>query len=264
MDISVLTISEIRRLAEQRTVDGQLIKALLADARVAVRQLGGRLSRRLYEQKREDERLAGLWRYEKELYAQGFVLLAGVDEAGRGPLAGPVVAAAVILPAGVSLPGLNDSKKLSPGKRETLAWQIKKASLAWSVGLATVGEIERINIHRASLLAMRRAVTGLALVPRCLLVDGRHAIDIDLPQRPLVGGDGLSASIAAASILAKMTRDHLMQALDRLYPLYGFAVHKGYPTPDHLQALDRFGPCTLHRTGFKPVQGWLQAHGRDA
>ncbi|OAT79510.1 ribonuclease HII [Desulfotomaculum copahuensis] len=263
MDLSALTVSEIKHLADQRVADGRLAGALLADARVAVRQIGGRLCRRLNEQQRENERLTGLWCHEKELYAQGFVLPAGVDEAGRGPLAGPVVAAAVILPAGVSLPGLNDSKKLSAGKREALAWQIKKMSLAWSVGLATVAEIERINIHRASLLAMWRAVNGLAPSPQFLLVDGRHAIDIDLPQRPLVGGDGLSASIAAASILAKMTRDHLMQALDRLYPPYGFAVHKGYPTPEHLQALDRFGPCALHRAGFKPVRAWLEAHGQD-
>jgi len=201
---------------------------------------------------------AGLLHFDDQLRHRGVALLAGVDEAGRGPLAGPVVAAAVILPAGLLLPGLNDSKKITAVKREALARQIKKIALAWAVGVSTVGEIERMNIHRASLLAMQRAVSGLEPAPEFLLIDGRHKIDLALPQQPLVGGDGVSASIAAASIIAKVTRDHLMQICDLLFPQYGFAAHKGYPTPAHLHALSVYGPCPLHRAGFRPVREWLE------
>ncbi len=194
-----------------------------------------------------------LYRYEEELFRQGVSLVAGVDEAGRGPLAGPVVAAAVILPGRVHLPGLNDSKKVSPNRREELALRIKQIALDWAIGISTVNEIELLNIHFASLLAMRRAVQGLSLLPQYLLVDGRFPLELALPQRALVGGDGLSASIAAASILAKVTRDQLMQVCHHLYPQYGFDRHKGYPTSAHRQALSRWGPCPLHRSGFRGV-----------
>lgn len=194
------------------------------------------------------------FRYEEELYARGYSLVAGVDEAGRGPLAGPVVAAAVILPGRVFLPGLNDSKKVSPERREDLAHRIKQVALDWAIGISTVNEIELLNIHFASLLAMRRAVQGLSVVPQFLLVDGRFPLNLSLPQRALVGGDASSASIAAASILAKVTRDQLMQVCHHLYPQYGFDRHKGYPTSAHRQALARWGPCPLHRAGFRGVQ----------
>lgn len=211
----------------------------------------------------DQEHPAGLLRYDNELRLQGFTLIAGVDEAGRGPLAGPVVAAAVILPDGVRLPGLNDSKKLSAAKRETLAVQIKKTALAWAVGLATVSEIERENIHRASLWAMKRAVRGLEIVPHYLLVDGRALIpDLPVSQRALAGGDGLSAAVAAASILAKVTRDHLMRTYHHVYPEYGFDRHKGYPTAAHLEKLSAFGPCPIHRAGFRPVKELSEAGGR--
>jgi len=211
------------------------------------------------------ERLAGLLKYESELREQGYALIAGVDESGRGPLAGPVVAAAVILPGRVELYGLDDSKKLSAAKRETLALQIKKSALAWAVNLTTVSEIEWVNIHWASLLAMKRAVFNLDRVPQYLLVDGRtHIPDLQLPQEALVGGDGESASVAAASILAKVTRDHLMQVYHHIYPEYGFDSHKGYPTAVHLEKLSYFGPCPIHRSGFLPVRKLLSAKpGRD-
>ncbi|MDQ0287583.1 ribonuclease HII [Desulfofundulus luciae] len=198
--------------------------------------------------------LESWYRYEEELLDQGYSLVAGVDEAGRGPLAGPVVAAAVILPGRVFLPGLNDSKKVSPGRREDLAHRIKQVALDWAIGISTVNEIELLNIHFASLLAMRRAVQGLSVVPQFLLVDGRFTLDLSLPQRALVGGDASSASIAAASILAKVTRDQLMQVCHYLYPQYGFDRHKGYPTSAHRQALARWGPCPLHRPGFRGVR----------
>ncbi|WP_245574388.1 ribonuclease HII [Desulfovirgula thermocuniculi] len=195
-----------------------------------------------------------LYAYEEKLMRRGIELVAGVDEAGRGPLAGPVVAAAVILPPGSRIPGLDDSKKLPARLREELAWRIKRLAVDWAIGLATVAEIALLNIHHASLLAMRRAVLGLSVRPQYLLVDGRFTLDLPVPQEALVGGDGRCACIAAASILAKVTRDHLMEACHHLFPQYGFDKHKGYPTPAHRRALASWGPCPLHRPGFKGVE----------
>lgn len=195
-----------------------------------------------------------LYTYEERLLRQGIKLIAGVDEAGRGPLAGPVVAAAVILPPGSRLAGLNDSKKLPVKLREELAQQIKKLAVDWAIGVATVAEIALLNIHHASLLAMRRAVQGLNVKPEYLLVDGRFPLDLPLPQEAVVGGDGRCACIAAASVLAKVFRDHLMEACHHLFPQYGFNKHKGYPTSAHREALARWGPCPLHRPGFKGVE----------
>ncbi|HAG10942.1 MAG TPA: ribonuclease HII [Desulfotomaculum sp.] len=206
------------------------------------------------------EKPDSLLSYERELRFKGYSFIAGVDEAGRGPLAGPVVAAAVILPERIKLYGLDDSKKVPAAKRETLAVQIKKAAVAWSVSLATVCEIKWINIHWASVLAMKRAVEGLDAVPDYILIDGRTYIkELQIPQQVLVGGDGSSASIAAASILAKVTRDHLMQVYHQIYPEYGFNKNKGYPTPAHLKILSSLGPAPIHRTGFAPVKEALKA-----
>lgn len=259
MDIGALTLAQIKRLVEASGgPPAELLTAMARDSRSGVRQLYRSIRRRLAHRIREENHLAALFRYEYELIQQGITLVAGVDEAGRGPLAGPVVAAAVILPCRASLLGLDDSKKLSTARRESLAVQIKRMSLDWSVGVATVSDIFSLNIHRASLLAMRRAVQGLSLVPQYLLVDGPHVLDLEVAQQSLVGGDGLSATIAAASILAKVTRDHLMRVCHHFYPQYGFDKHKGYPTPAHLEALARYGPCPLHRVGFRPVQEHLE------
>lgn len=196
-----------------------------------------------------------LFVHEREIRLKGFFHLAGVDEVGRGSLAGPVMAAAVILPEKVNIGEINDSKLLSPKKRERLAGEIKKVALAWSVGLATVQEIASLNIHRASLLAMQRAVQALEIAPHCLLVDGRFRIPgLAIEQFILIRGDGLSASVAAASILAKVTRDHLMCIFHQFYPQYGFSKHKGYATAQHLKNLSSYGPCFLHREGFQPVK----------
>jgi ribonuclease HII len=185
-----------------------------------------------------------------------------VDEAGRGPLAGPVVAAAVIFPGAVRLKDLNDSKKLTAAKRETLAGQIKESALSWAIGMSTVEEIYKDNIHQAGLTAMRRAVLGLKTKPGFVLVDGFKISGINLPQLPLIGGDGLSASIAAASILAKVERDRIMDNYDQIYPQYGFSHHKGYATPEHLSALKLYGPCPIHRAGFQPIKDMTeQAEG---
>lgn len=180
-------------------------------------------------------------------------LVAGVDEAGRGPLAGPVVAAAVILDPAAPIEGLADSKVLTAARRDVLAVAIRSRALAWCVALADVAEIDALNILGATMLAMRRAVDGLATAPDEALIDGNRCPPLACRARAIVKGDRDVASISAASILAKTARDAMLVELDARYPAYGFARHKGYPTPDHLAALARFGPCPAHRRSFAPV-----------
>ena len=184
--------------------------------------------------------------------------VAGVDEAGRGPLAGPVLAAAVILDPTRPIAGLGDSKRLSARRREVLAMEIEGRALAWSLGRAEVEEIDRINILQASLKAMARAVAALGVIPDLALVDGNQAPMLNCPVRTLVRGDTLDAAIGAASILAKVARDRELVVLDAAYPGYGFARHKGYPTPQHLAALARLGPCPTHRRETAPVRRALR------
>ena len=191
-----------------------------------------------------------LWEIERELHKEGVGLICGVDEAGRGPLAGPVCAAAVILPPEAELPGLNDSKKLSEKKREQLFPEIQRLALAWSVAFASVEEIEERNILGATMLAMNRAISGLSLKPELALIDGNRNREIQVPSRCVVHGDARCASIAAASILAKVSRDRLMVELAREYPQYGFEQHKGYGTKAHYAALREYGPCPAHRPSF--------------
>ena len=181
-------------------------------------------------------------------------LLAGVDEAGRGPLAGPVVAAAVILDDLHPIPGLADSKALSPRRRERLYDEIRARGLCVSVAQASVQEIDRLNILQATMLAMRRAVEGLRLSPHCVLVDGNRLPVLPMQAQAVVGGDAKVAAISAASIIAKVERDRLCAGLHERFPDYGFDVHKGYPTPAHLEALRRIGPCSEHRTSYAPVR----------
>jgi ribonuclease HII len=182
------------------------------------------------------------------------VICAGVDEAGRGPLAGPVVAAAVILDPERPIRGLADSKILSPSRREALAEQLRTHVIAWSLGRAEVEEIDQLNILQASLLAMSRAVTRLAVQPTLVLVDGNRAPSVACEVRAIVRGDATVAEISAASILAKVARDHEMLELDDRYPGYGFAIHKGYPTKQHLLALRKLGVSDVHRRSFAPVR----------
>lgn len=191
---------------------------------------------------------------EPESLVQGIPLIAGVDEVGRGPLAGPVVAAAVILDPECPVSGLNDSKKLSEKRRLELASKIRESALAWSLGRAEVDEIDEINILQASLLAMKRAVQDLPLSPGHLLIDGVHLPQSTVFATAVPGGDGRVTSIAAASILAKTARDAEMVEMDALYPGYGFAKHKGYPTRQHLEALREQGICPIHRRSFSPVK----------
>jgi ribonuclease HII len=191
--------------------------------------------------------------------------VAGVDEVGRGPLAGPVVAAAVILDPERPIAGLQDSKQLSEKRREMLAVQIRERALAWSLGRAEVEEIDRINILQASLLAMQRAVAGLGLLPELVLVDGNRCPPVDCPVQAVVKGDSLVPAISAASIIAKVSRDQEMVALDGLYPGYGLAGHKGYPSKLHLEALQRLGVSPIHRRSYAPVRRVLEdeAGGAD-
>lgn len=188
--------------------------------------------------------------YENQLKGQGYKCICGVDEAGRGPLAGPVCAAAVILPEDVNIPGLNDSKKLSDKRRRELFPMIKEQAVAYSIAFASEQEIDDINILQATFLAMQRAIDGLQVKADFALIDGNRQKDFGLPVCTVVGGDGLSASIAAASILAKVTRDDFMLELAKEYPQYGFEVHKGYGTKVHYEALARFGPSKVHRMTF--------------
>jgi len=181
------------------------------------------------------------------------MLIAGVDEAGRGPLAGPVVAAAVILDPLRRIRGLRDSKLLTPAAREELALSIRTHAVAWAVAESDVGEIDSLNILQATLLAMRRAIERLTTRPEVAWIDGLHCPQVDCPTRAIVDGDRLIAAIAAASILAKTARDAMLVELDRSYPAYGFARHKGYATPEHLAALRAHGPCPVHRRHFAPV-----------
>ena len=191
-----------------------------------------------------------MWDIENGYYEQGIRLICGVDEAGRGPLAGPVCAAAVILPANLEIPGLNDSKKLSDKRRRELFPVICREAIAWSVAFADHNEIDEINILQATYLAMERAIKGLSVEPELALIDGNRAKDFGLPVQTVIHGDSLSASIAAASILAKVSRDDLMLEMEKAYPGYGFEIHKGYGTKAHYEAIQAKGPSPIHRMTF--------------
>ncbi len=198
-----------------------------------------------------------LWFFEKEATQKGFKDIAGIDEAGRGPLAGPVVSAAVILPGDFPITGIADSKKLTPGKRNRLYEQIYTHAVSIGIGIVDAIEIDRINILQASLLSMAMAVENLVPRPGCLLIDGTFSIPSKLPQKPIAKGDNLSISIAAASIIAKVSRDRLMESYHSYYPQFDFPKHKGYPTKAHKQAIRTFGSCPIHRRSFKGVKEYL-------
>jgi ribonuclease HII len=244
-----------RFLERAQPVPRGLLEALEADTRQGARSLARRLRARQEKNRSEGQRLRHLLRYENELWAQGLEHVAGVDEAGMAPLAGPVVAAAAILPKNYRLRGLDDSKKiLDEEHREELAAVLKRDAVVWAVGVAEVEEIDRINIYHAGLQAMRRAVQNLGVVPDYALVDARTIPECPCPQKGIIHGDALSMSIAAASVLAKTTRDRLMAELDARYPGYGLASHKGYPTPQHFQAIKERGVLPIHRRSFGPVR----------
>lgn len=203
----------------------------------------------------ERTRIEGMLKYERALWKGGVRLIVGVDEAGRGPLAGPVVAAAVVFPSDVSITGIDDSKRLTPTRREELFEKIKNEALAVATGIVTEKEIDRMNILRATFKAMRMAIGSLSIRPEHILVDGRPLPEKFYPQTAIIGGDRQSYSVAAASIIAKVTRDRMMVAYDKVYPEYGFARHKGYGTKKHVEAVRIHGPCEIHRKTFQ-IKGW--------
>jgi ribonuclease HII len=255
-DIRQMSVSELRaRFVESgRPLPAGCEEALRNDVRAGARAVYEAVERRRRDNRAEGQRLRHLLRYETPLWEQGLTRVAGVDEAGMAPLAGPVVAAAVILPLDFRPRGIDDSKQVERADRERLAVEIKAVAVAWAVGLASVEEIDALNIYHAGLLALRRAVEGLAVRPEHLLIDARRLKEVAIPQQGIVHGDALSLTIAAASIIAKTTRDAMMAAWDLEHPGYGFARHKGYPTAEHFAALERLGACPLHRRSFAPVR----------
>jgi len=235
-----------------------LRKLLKDDPRSAAKRLVNKFEKKIAQDEKQNRRVEELLVYEKDGQARGFKSIAGVDEAGRGPLAGPVVAAAVIFPPDSSLNGLDDSKKLTENKREELFPKIHERAMSVGVGWASSVEIDQLNIYRAAQLAMERAIEALAVKPDYLLTDAMPLPRLStIPQKPIIHGDALSASIAAASIIAKVTRDRHMMKLHEKYPAYGFENHKGYGTAEHLEALKEQGICLEHRLTFAPVMETL-------
>ena len=251
-----LSLAELRaRYVDRgRPLPEAIEAALVADSRAGARAILEAIARRRRDNRAEGQRLRMMLRHETVLWTAGLTRIAGVDEAGMSPLAGPVAAAAVILAPGTRIPEVDDSKRLDAETRERLAPVIKQRAVAWAVAFAEVEEIDRINIYWAGLAAMRRAIAALAPEAEHLLIDGRRLPGLALPQDRIVGGDAKSLSIAAASILAKTARDARMRALDAEFPGYGFAQHKGYPVDAHTDALRKLGACPIHRRSFAPVR----------
>jgi ribonuclease HII len=249
-------LAEIRRryVIEARPLEAETECALRADPRAGAKAILEAIARRRAENRSEGQRLRKLLQFEIALWNAGLVHVAGVDEAGMSPLAGPVAAAAVIFAPGSRIPGVDDSKKLDAETREKLAVEIKQRAVSWCVAFAEVEEIDRVNIYWAGLSAMRRAVEGLSVAPQHILIDARRLKELRTPQQAIVKGDAKSLTIAAASILAKTARDALMCELDGQYPGYGFARHKGYPVREHRAALARLGASPVHRRSFTPVR----------
>ena len=252
LNIKKLPIREIRArlLADDAAISAHTLNLLRRDERQGARELHGVLKKRYAEERRERLRLDAMLNFERVLWRSGVRYIAGVDEVGVGPLAGPVIAAAVVFEPGASVAGVDDSKRLDPPTRTRLAAAIRSRATGIGVGSASVEEIDRLNIYHAGLLAMRRAVEALPMSPQHVLVDARTIPDISMPQNPFTKGDGINFSIAAASIVAKTHRDSLMDELDRRFPEYGFGRHKGYSTPEHQAAIRRYGPCALHRMSY--------------
>ncbi|HTO71574.1 MAG TPA: ribonuclease HII [Myxococcota bacterium] len=257
MEIRRIGLAELRRRYTPEGVMAPpgLLRALREDERAGARALADELEARREQRAKERRRVLRLWRLERELLASGFARIAGCDEVGMGPLAGPVIAAAVVLPAGFAPAGLDDSKRVRAELREKLEAEIRASALACALGCVEPEEIDRVNIYRAGHLAIRRAVLALGAPPDAVVVDGRRVPDLPGHQVAVIGGDARVASIAAASIVAKVHRDRLMQDADRAHPGYGFARHVGYSTPEHLAALQRLGPSPIHRRSFAPVRG---------
>ncbi len=252
MKFNELSIEEIRTqfLHGEQPLTAQFLNKLARDPRQGVRKMCELLKRRYEKERAERLRIQNMLNFERLLWKSGIRAIAGVDEVGVGPLAGPVVAAAVIFPPDSEFLGVDDSKRLDAEQRRKLEIVICQAATAIGIGAAEVGEIDSLNIYHAALLAMRRAVEKLPIKPEHLLVDARTIPGLDIPQNAFNKGDGINFSIAAASIIAKTHRDRLMEELEKQYPGYGFAQHKGYGTPEHQNAIRELGPCPVHRLSF--------------
>ena len=250
MDAGTMKLKEIESALFGQTPSAEFLAACEADDRAGVQKLVKRYRR----EQAERERIEALYAYEYAARDEGARMVAGVDEAGRGPLAGPVVTAAVILPFGLFLPGLNDSKKVSAKKRELLYDEIMEKVVAVHVSIVDAATIDRVNIYQATMNGMYEAILSLEPKPDKVLIDAVELAKLPMPSLSIIKGDAKSASIAAASILAKVTRDRLMMQYDAEYPQYGFSQHKGYGTAQHIAALRKYGPCPIHRRSFEPVR----------
>ena len=252
------TIKEIKeQLANIQRLDDPLLAELEQDSRSGVIQAIAKRKREIQKRIDEDERLEGMLAYEKELYTQGIQLIAGVDEVGRGPLAGPVVAAAVILPKACKIPGLNDSKKIPKSKHKEIYEAVLQNAVAIGIGIKDNHVIDQVNIYEATKLAMMEAIGQLEPQPQHLLIDAMR-LDLPISQTSIIKGDANSLSIAAASIVAKVTRDQMMEEFDREYPGYDFAQNAGYGTSNHLAGLDQLGVTPIHRRSFEPVKSMCE------
>jgi len=260
MDTSGMKLKEIEAILFPP--DGaEVAQDFIESCRLDARQGVARLVRRYDREQAERARVAALYAFENAAAAEGYDLVAGVDEAGRGPLAGPVSVAAVILPRGLFLPRLNDSKKLSAKAREELYDEIQAKAIAVSSALVDAKTIDRVNIYQATMNGMYEAIFGLDPQPQKVLIDAVQLEKLPMPEESIIKGDAKSASIAAASIIAKVTRDRLMMEYDKAFPEYGFAHHKGYGTAEHIAALQKYGPCPIHRQSFEPIRsmvGWME------
>ena len=252
------TIKEIKeQLANIQRLDDPLLAELEQDSRSGVIQAIAKRKREIQKRIDEDERLEKMLAYEKELYAQGIDLIAGVDEVGRGPLAGPVVAAAVILPKACKIPGLNDSKKIPKSKHKEIYEAVLQNAIAIGIGVKDNQVIDQVNIYEATKLAMMEAIGQLDPQPQHLLIDAMK-LDLPISQTSIIKGDANSLSIAAASIVAKVTRDQMMEEFDREYPGYDFAQNAGYGTAKHLAGLDKLGVTPIHRRSFEPIKSMCE------
>ncbi|SJZ63668.1 ribonuclease HII [Selenihalanaerobacter shriftii] len=257
MELEELSIKEIKselKEMELEAVSEELIMELESDSRKGVQKLAKQYRRKKQRASEERIRFHKMQEIENSCYAKGYKLIGGIDEAGRGPLAGPVAASVVILPKKIYIPGLNDSKQLSESKREELFDIIKEEAIDYGVGIIDSNRIDEINILNANYEAMKQAIAKLEKTPDYLLVDGEEIPNLDIDQKKIIDGDARSISIAAASILAKVTRDRMLVEYDQEYPEYGFAGHKGYGTAEHIAALNEHGPCKIHRYTFSKVR----------
>jgi ribonuclease HII len=250
----LLTIPQIKEKLDKQLFTAEEWDMLQKDERKGVQKLISQYEKKIKEKEKLKDKFAYMLQFEREQWKKGIQIVAGIDEAGRGPLAGPVVAAAVVIDEHFYIEGLNDSKQLSEKKREYFYEKIKEDSLSYGIGIVDNQMIDKINILQATKLAMKKAITQLSVQPNYLLIDAVHLTDIPISQQAIVKGDQRSVSIAAASVLAKVTRDRIMKQLDEEYPVYQFARNMGYGTKEHLLALQKYGPCPYHRLTFAKVK----------